>query len=264
MKFQLDELDELDELDAKKRLMGCDGAVRSFEDRLEGCRSVVRGSAMFRELSEKLVPFAGEIDGIRCLALGSFHEDVPARYQLALLLELEELIGGVSVSLYDPAFTADDIGYLQKRGYIVSENEGFRPGILHFLPHAPLDLTEQVLRTEQPRLLLANNIVQHTDRYTKARLHEKYPTVSKLLHVLVASAPDSAQANDQFTTFVSKKKRRNKKVFKEPVIDYDSVKSYFTNCSIVTDFQGGALLRDQPWNNSFSDLAFHHITSSNS
>lgn len=261
MKFQLDELDELDELDAKKRLMGCDGAVRTFEDRLEGCRAVVRESAMFRELKETLVPFAGEIDGIRCLALGSFHEDLPARYQLALLLELEELLGGVSVSLYDPAFTEDDIGYLKKRGYTIEESGGFRDGMLHFLPHAPLDLTEQVLIAEQPRLLLANNIVQHTDRYTKARLHEKYPTVSKLLHVLERAASTHTNAVDQFTTFVSKKKRRNKKVFKEPVIDYDSVKSYFSHCSIITDFQRGALLRDQPWNNSFSDLTFHHITS---
>ncbi|QLL33289.1 hypothetical protein HG536_0E02000 [Torulaspora globosa] len=261
--------------------MGSYKAPGLFQDRLDACRDVIRGSAMLRELREALAPYADSIDKIRCLALGSFHEDVPARYQLALLLEIESFLRDegkktISVSLYDPVFTADDIEYIHQRGpnYTVDQSppNGFQDAnskqILYFLPHAPLDLTEQVLIAEQPRLLLANNIVEHTDRYTKARLHEKYPMLSKLLHVLerAATVPDSTQANavdvdDQFKSFVSKKKRRNKKVFKEPVIDYDSVKSYFNNCSIITDFQAGALLRDQPWINSFSDLTFHHIAS---
>ncbi|QLQ80847.1 hypothetical protein HG537_0E02020 [Torulaspora globosa] len=248
--------------------MSCRG-LGTFQDRLECCRDVVRRSEMVRSLREVLVRYVGSIVAIRCLALGSFHEELAARYQLALLLELQEFLcqdgSDVLVSVYDPVFTDDDIEYVKKRGFTVDElcPEGFRDArkVLYFLPHAPLDLTEQVLVAEQPRLWLANNIVEHTDRYTKTKLHEKYPVMSKLLHVLerVPEVPTSAINDEQFKSFVSRKKRRNKKVFKEPVVDYDSVKSYFDSCSIITDFQGGTLLRDQPWINAFSDLTFHHI-----
>lgn len=249
-------------------------AEDQFQKRLDECRDVVRNSSMFGELRQVLVEYADTIDKIRCLALGSFHEDLPARYQLALLLEIENVVKcdnvkKVAVSLFDPAFTIEDMNFIQKRGssWTVEEslNEDFKCAdtkqVLYFLPHAPLDLTELVLIREKPSLFLANNIVAHTDRYTKARLHEKYPVLGKLLHVLDAKKQVSVtEDDDQFKTFISKKKKRkNKYVFREPVIDYDSVESYFDRCSMITTFQGGSLLKEKPWINSFSDLTFHLI-----
>lgn len=281
MRFQpskVDELDELQLLSVEDGLMGCSKDADLFQDRLNACRDVVRSSAMLSELRDALVPYADSITKIRCLALGSFHDDIPARYQLALLLEIEQIIrtenkGSVSVSLYDPVFTKDDLDYLRKRGpeFTVDEvaSKNFRDSdsnqVLYFLPHAPLDLTEKVLIDEEPRLWLANNIVEHTDRYTKAMLHDKYPVLGKMLHVLepIDKTKEQIKAvdpDDEFKTFVSKKKkRRNKNVFKEPEIDYGSVASYFKKCSIVTDFKGGSLLKNQPWINAFSDLTFHLI-----
>lgn len=253
-----------------------------FKDGLVTCRDIVHRSSMFKELCDSLEPYRNTIIRVRCLAIGSFHEDLAARYQIALLQELIDFILGgeqeeMSVSIYDPVFTKDDLDYIHEMGPSWSVDEkapDWAQGITHnqtlfFLPHAPLDLTEQVLRTEQPNLWLANNVVTHTDRYTKLQLHEKYPVISKLLHsleteekTLKTDQPLSkpTESNDEFTTFVSRRKKRaNKNKFKEPIIDYDSVTSHFKRCKIITTFREGSFLKNQPWLNSFSDLTLHLI-----
>lgn len=253
-----------------------------FGDGLSICRDLIKQSGMFNELCDALEPYKETISKIRCLAIGSFYEDYPARYQLALLLELVDYVQkgkqtDLLVSLYDPVFTQEDVKYINSLGprWTIDEiapewEPDSLTSTLFFLPHASLGLTEKILRTEKPHLWLANHVVAHTDRYTKLQLHEKYPVMSKLLHVLESPNVSSETkdkvvknfitGDDQFTTFVSKRKRRKNKVkYTEPIIDYSLIESHINSCKILTSFQDGDLLKNQLWLNSFSDLALHLI-----
>ncbi|SMN22697.1 similar to Saccharomyces cerevisiae YLR412W BER1 Protein involved in microtubule-related processes, N-acetylation [Maudiozyma saulgeensis] len=252
--------------------------IRSLDEVLQSYRDLINGSEMFSNLKETLSQHKDEIHSIRCLAIGSFTQDFPAKYQIALLLELIAYLQSnentIQVSIYDPVFNGSDLEYLVKNypkwetKYEVDKEVFNSNSTLFFLPHAPLDLTEQVLQTEKPKFFLANNIIQHTDRYTKGELNEKYPLLSKLVH-LVESKSETAQpqevavsaSKDGFEAFVPKRKRKQKSKYKliEKVIDFDSIQSTFTQCTITTTFEEGKLLRDKPWVNSFSDLAMHII-----
>lgn len=251
--------------------------IKTFDEYLTCNRDDVKGSEMFKELCEKLEPDRLKIKKIRCLAIGSFTQDFPARYQMALLLELKDFFNEgrkaedkIQISIYDPVFTDDDKSYIKKMGQnwsideVVTRDEQDPAATLFFLPHAPLDLTEYILREETPIYWLANNIIQHTDRYTKQKLHDMYPTISKLLHYYDSNKDVTSEKhiNDGFSKVTSKRRRRGKAdkfKFEEPPIDYSSVETYFSECEIITDFNNGELLKNQPWINSFSDLTYHYI-----
>ena len=256
-----------------------------FSFKLTECRNVIKGSLMFQDLKTQLDSILDSVKAIRCLAIGNFTDDFPARYQLALLLEITDYIehtgDGTSlfVSIYDPVFTIQDKNFIKERGSFWSIDETLpsknfeSDSTLYFLPHAPLDLTEAILVKERPKYYLANNVFQHTDRHTASQLNEKYPVLSKLVNVLQTSQTENGKENntnredllkdDDFITYVSRKKnRRNKKnkyVLQKPQIDYSLIDSYFQNCRILTDFNNGQHLKDKPWVNSFSDLTFHVI-----
>lgn len=242
---------------------------RNFDEKLAVCRDNVKESQMFRELCISLAPYKNEIKEVRCLAIGSFYEDQQAKYQLALLLLLVDHIAcdQIAVSIYDPVFNDQDKEFIKQRGWVVEETRSQEndcsADTLFFLPHAPLDLTELVLKAERPKLWLANHIVAHTDRYTKSQLNEKYPVISKLVHVLECTqVHSSATEEEAFTTFVPKRKRKsnkNKYKYTEPDIDYTSICTHFEHCKVLTDFKQGLLLKNDFWVNSFSDLALQLI-----
>lgn len=186
---------------------------------------------------------------IRCLALGSPSESKNAMYQLAYLKELVDVLEISETSLYDPVFNGTDAELFKLLNYTVDET--YHPTdqskTLYFLPHAPLDLTERVLNDEEPLYLLANDLLSHTDRLTKVKLHETYRTISLLVHL----HQDDGIVSDFVP--VSKKKRNKKLVYQEPKIVYDLLESYFDSIDI-------SRFPVEGWNNSFSDLAFHIIT----
>lgn len=247
--------------------------LKTFDEQIADYRNVIKESLMLQKLVEQIEDLKNSFKIIRCLAIGGFTDDFPARYQLALLLELYDVLlneeSKILVSIYDPVFTDEDKAFISNMGdswsieETITYSEENVDSILYFLPHAPLDLTEDILINEKPKYWLANNIIQHVDRYTKLQLHEKYPLISKLVHVLEARNPVyKKQENNQdgFSTFVSKKKRRNNKFkLQEVEIDYDNTVSYFNTCKILTDFDSGDLLKDKPWINAFSDLTLHLI-----
>jgi hypothetical protein len=118
-----------------------------------------------------------------------------------------------------------------------------------------------VISSSKPSLLLANNISTHTERLGKLELYNKYPLLSKLVHLLEKDLKDSTverrkNTEDDFQPVVSKRKsRKSKHKYVEPSLDYSSVASYFSSISIVSfkkDEEG-------EWNNSFTDLAFHRL-----
>ncbi|SCV04675.1 LANO_0G11672g1_1 [Lachancea nothofagi CBS 11611] len=243
-------------------------ASATFEDSLSERRDTIKKSKMLKILFTQLNPHAREISKIRCLAIGSFNEEFAALYQLALLLELVELLGEdkecpLRVSVYDPVFTDADKKFIETLGtsWSVDEKSPWDSEddskVLFFLPHAPLDLTERIVIAEEPRILLANHIVKHVDRYTKLQLFQKYPVLAKLNQAL---AHNDAHKDSEFKPFMSKRNRRKQKnKVQQDTIDYDQIKSYFKSVEILTDFDNGDLLIDQPWINSFSDMALHEI-----
>lgn len=151
---------------------------KSVEELLSERRSTIQSSEMFQDLKKHLEPHRNGICKIRCVAIGSFHEEFAALYQMALLLELWTFLGAdrgnkILVSVYDPVFTGADRALIETLGpeWSVDETVLWAPSsaseVLYFLPHAPLDLTERIVASENPRFWLANHISKHTDRYTK-------------------------------------------------------------------------------------------------
>lgn len=243
-----------------------------FQDVLQDYRDEIKKSVMFKELCRSLNPYCANISKIRCLAIGSFYEEFPAKWQLALLMELIDYLEeegkkhSILVSVYDPAFTERDLQFVSQLErwsvdkHLKTEWEEEHDQILFFLPHAPLDLTELVLDREQPKYWLANHLLAHTDRYTKRQLFEKYPLISKLVNGLSEDSQAQKVTQDNaFTTFVPRRKRKNRQVYQEPKLDYSRINSKFDRCKVLQNFQQGSLLRDQPWINSFSDLALQLI-----
>ena len=69
---------------------------------------IIRTSKLFQDISLSLENI--EISTIRCLALGSPSESKNARFQLALLIELQQLLDA-EVSLYDQFLTKKIMRY---------------------------------------------------------------------------------------------------------------------------------------------------------
>ncbi|CDO92139.1 unnamed protein product [Kluyveromyces dobzhanskii CBS 2104] len=258
----------------KSKLNSLSVKVRSFDEQLDEARKTIGESELLQSLRNSLDSF--HITHMRCLALGSFTQDSPARFQLALLLELLDTLKVSKCSLYDPAFDDEDLAYINDMErqsscvWSVDERSPFldvhSEHILFFLPHAPLSLTEKVISEESPQIWLANHLIQHTDRFTKLQLYTKYPLVSKLVHHINSATVNKvslgAKADDDgFQPFTSSRKRKSQRrnKFKEPAIEYDTVESYFKSCKITNDFEDGTTLTGRIWLNSFSDLALHLI-----
>lgn len=117
--------------------------------------------------------------------------------------------------------------------------------VLFFLPHASLELTDHLISTYKVSHLLANDVVAHTDRLTKKKLYDSFRALSYLKLLLDAPAVDTG-----FQTV--KKKRRNRQVFQEPDLQHDPM--YFTAATVKRLPSGG------PWDNAFTDLAFHSLS----
>ncbi|KAL6451116.1 BER1 SRR1-like protein BER1 [Candida maltosa Xu316] len=207
-------------------------------------REVIRNSKLFENIKTSL---ASEVSTIRCLALGSPSESKNAKYQLALLLELQSLFKA-NVSIYDPIFNDQDKEIL--KDFTIEEKfTGDSSQTLYFLPHASLELTEEILNTYKPKYFLANDIIAHTDRLTKKKLADTFPTISILVHLL----GDNEKSNDGFTPVVAVSRKK----FKEPVIEYNIDSVYFDKVKIYRYVQNS---KTDPWGTAFTDLAYHYIS----
>lgn len=201
---------------------------------------IIRTSKLFQDISLSLENI--EISTIRCLALGSPSESKNARFQLALLIELQQLLDA-EVSLYDPIFNEKDNEIL-KDFTIEKEFTSDSSKTLYFLPHASLELTEEVLNTNQPKYFLANDVIAHTDRLTKK-------TCRQLPHPFYNCASSRENKVDDGFTRVSRKR------FKEPVITYDIDSVYFDKVQISRYLHTN---KNDAWGTSFTDLAYHYIS----
>lgn len=222
-------------------------SIRPILTKLDGFRLVIRDSDLFKDTIDVI---NYDISHIRCLALGSPVSSKASLYQFAYLLELCHHFE-VNTSLYDPIFNKNDELLFREFGSMVKVDIEFEYDALtlYFLPHADLAVTNDLIVNYNPSYILANNLVSHTDRLSKQKLHDKYRMLSLLVN-LMGLEPES---NDEFTPVRSKRKNKNK--FVPPVINYDYLTCYFNSIELnVLKNNKGV------WANAFTDLAFHRIT----
>lgn len=82
----------------------------------------MRASALWASLSEKLKPLC-PITTTVCYGIGNFAAVKRSRYQLALLLLLNEFLQPKIAKLSDPVLDADEISFLTRKGLVIAEND---------------------------------------------------------------------------------------------------------------------------------------------
>lgn len=224
-------------------------------DKLDHHRDQLRDLPFFAETK---AAFAGKkFTHIRSLALGQPTANFQARYQLAYLLELADHleVTPTNISHWDPVFDDNDTDLLVNQlGHCIDEVYDVPTGsVLYYMPHAELTMTNTILQQEQPRWLVANNIVNHTDRYTKQKLMDTYPLIAHIVHALESTTTndnDKTPSDDGFEKVVPK--RRNRKQFVPQPITYDFDQYYFSGAR-QTPFRHNNL-KQAVWQNAFLDL----------
>lgn len=177
---------------------------------------------------------------LRCLALGSPSDSNIAMYQLAFLVLLQEKFK-FQISAFDPVFNDNDQDLFKELDIKVEEEfQSPYEDTLYYLPHAPLDLTENIIKGKV-KYMLGNNIAKHTERLTKSKLHQQYPTLSHLVNLTTPQVK-----KDEFVT-VSRRKK-----YVPPKIEYDYSTTYFKTLTL-TEFDNDGPL------NCFSDMTLHII-----
>lgn len=225
--------------------------------KLSRYESTIIDSQLFTETVSILKDYP--ITHIRCLALGSPSDCNESLYQLAYMTQicLRFEIRPTNVSLYDPVFNKLDYQFLTTNmKFKITDTDGFVGlNTLYFLPHASLEVTEQLFNESRPLWLLGNDIVSHTDRLTKKKIYDTYRTISLLTNILESSGMTPKETGEFISVSTKRKKNRNKKsIFKEPQIEYNYDKCYFKDAKLtrIKEIQG-------IWGNSFTDIAFHSI-----
>ncbi|KAK6462912.1 hypothetical protein DFJ63DRAFT_98960 [Scheffersomyces coipomensis] len=236
-----------------------DDEISQLMNKLKKFQAILEESDFFKETKE--IIRNEKFTYIRCLALGSPSSMKTPLFQLAyVIIILNELeIEFKNLSFYDPVFTSVDEDLLVTQLGATIDKEiptHFEANsTLYFLPHAPIELMNTLLDSIRPHYLLCNDVVSHTDGYTKLKLFEKYPKVSALLNV---TNQDQKVKPDEEPFVVPKSRNKKKKgQFIEPVIDYTTVDVYFKSCRIIRLNHAN---KDQNWGTAFSDLSYHIIT----
>lgn len=221
-------------------------------EKLNTYRAQLQKPLLFRDEIETICGKLPKITHIRSLALGPPTSSLQAMYQLAFLLEVADLllVDPSKISHWDPAFTKEDTELIEELGSTVAETYSPEGTILYFMPHAPLTMTETVILDEEPKYLLANNLISHTDCYTEKKLVDTHPVLGHLRKIV-----DAEPVDDGFTPAPLKKKLR--KGFKPPPVSYDYSQYYFETVD-MTPFKHNEE-KNAPWQHSFSSLTYIHI-----
>ncbi len=222
---------------------------------------------------------------IQCLAIGLPFTSTPALYQLALLDLIAERLGVTKdkILIWDPILSLDhndefdavepkevvlnQMG-LEKLGFTISEptttdqhsdqDININHDTFYFLPHAPMDLTEIILRNNHPKMLLGNNVLVHALRLPSENFKIKCPSMNQVVKVAQPSLNSTIPTGEfKFQTVTKKKKRRNRKKNNIANVDEHNEDVNFVKSCIITE------LPDETNNidfaRAFSDLAFHLI-----
>lgn len=231
----------------------------------------IKKSKFFENLTSNLLHIK-DIKHIRCLALGSFIEEIQPLYQLSLLIEivniLEELNADkddykISISLYDPVFTTKDIDYIKNNlnnkkeniNWIYEDEKKWEDvkhyqDTLYYIPHGDLHLLNYLFPLMKPKYYLGNYIF---DQLTRVKSQDKdmaYLNSIKLKHCNNNIENDSDD-------FEHTKKRNNKHKHIEVVPQAEPLELYFEQIKVYTNFHES--IEQGPWLSSFSSLALHEF-----
>lgn len=164
----------------------------------EECRRQLVTSRFYgslRDNFEKIKSASPQIQSIRCLALGKpSASDRIAMWQLALLGLLVTYfdISWSNVSLWDPAFEAMDQEIISLVGGQVVEHSG--PVNQHtflYLPHAPVELIEEILtQCCSQCIILGNHVSRYDTTVLPQTLQDKYPTLHSVMNMIDGKAPN--------------------------------------------------------------------------
>ncbi|XBW37055.1 hypothetical protein QEN19_002633 [Hanseniaspora menglaensis] len=243
----------------------------------------VANSNIFKDVFEQIKLNKFDFLKVRCLALGSFFEEIQPLYQLCFLFELvllitEENKTSITISLYDPVFTNDDIDFIKNELNDKSKNikcvfeteEDWEKSIiesredistLYYIPHGDLHLLEYLFPIIKPKYYLGNYILDQLLRVNDFDSSMKYLVNIKrsCYKTSKLNKNESIDDSDDFKPVLkNKKSRQNKmKVAKEPHKTVETIELYFKDITAVTDSHKN--IEQGPWLSAFSSLALHKI-----
>ncbi|GMM40084.1 Ber1 protein [Hanseniaspora uvarum] len=233
--------------------------------------TLIQKSEFFENLATNLV-LIKDITHVRCLALGSFIEDIQPLYQLSLLVEITNKLIDINsdnddykltISLYDPVFTTKDINFINKdlndKNKNVTwiyedekkweENE-HQENTLYYIPHGDLHLLNYLFPLMKPKYYLGNYIFDQLTRVKAEDTDMIYLNNIKMKHC------DNTRRNDS-DDFQHIKKRNNKTKIIESNFEVEVVDLYFKQIRVNTNFHQH--IEQGPWLSSFSSLALHEF-----
>ncbi|CDK24223.1 unnamed protein product [Kuraishia capsulata CBS 1993] len=206
-----------------------------------------------------------DIVSVRCLALGSPSNEFNALYQLAFLVLILDELKIRQVSVYDPAFNDIDVLLFEELGFKIedkiTQKVSKEEDILYYMPHAPVELLEEIITSEKIVVMITNDLRRYIGRWTSQDLYEKHPNVARIGYLTSQIRSEQPSTDDGFEMVASKKKvrknRRNKLKVVDTNVDYHLDECYFDSCDIA-EILGGSDISGE-WKDSFSCLAVHVI-----
>lgn len=253
-------------------------------------RDAVTQSRVFQDLTEQITLNKCEFNRIRCLALGSFFEEIQPLYQLSLLFELglwktkktreNSDDYTLDISLYDPVFTKDDIAFINNNLNNKSEeiswkyekesewekklvDDTFNSSVLYYIPHGDMLLLEYLIPLCKPKFYLGNYIFDHLLRVENSNGNLKYLANIKMqCYETGKMVKNELKDSDSFEAVSSSSKRKNKSKYvtknNEPQA-LDKIDLYFSDIQVLTKTH--TAVEDGPWLSAFSSLALHEFIS---
>ncbi|KAL6928911.1 hypothetical protein ACO0SA_002241 [Hanseniaspora valbyensis] len=245
---------------------------------------VVTKSKIFNDIIKQIELNKIEFESIRCLALGSFFEEIQPLYQLVLLREIilwksKTIDSQFIISLYDPAFTSNDIDFINNElndknekltwkyeteqeweANITSDDLSANEKTLYYIPHGDLHLLEYLFPLIKPKYYLGNYVFDQLLRVDENDQNMKYLVNVKRQCYKTGkiSKNESNNDSDDFQQSVKKtKKRINNKLQKEIIEPVPLIKLYFKDIQVLTNSH--TTIEQGPWLSAFSSLALHEF-----
>lgn len=124
----------------------------------------LRHSEWFENTINAVGKFADKVHTIRCLALGRVSENIPPRFQLALLLLIIEKYGS-TVTAWDPVFSDLDKLILEHYKIAIIETPPSQAPDMWYVPHGPASLIQSLPIGDT--LYLGNNMNMFDDAFVE-------------------------------------------------------------------------------------------------
>lgn len=240
-------------------------SLEVIRSRLSRHETTVAASSLFTQ-SLELLP-ALKFTKIRCLALGSPTDEFQALYQLAYLRQIAQHLSIEDISVWDPVFSENDRELFEVFNYKVEESECSDRSVvdttLYYMPHAPRSFVDLFVGDIEPQWILGNDLTVTIGTLSKAKFLAQYPTLALLVKIAEDQAmntkdcatDEASAAKNEGDEFVVVRRKRNRKAFVEPVLEYNFDLVYFNNVQIDRLL----VVDDAPWKDSFSDMALNNI-----